>query len=682
MNNIKIKVPAGIRYIGDWKEFYNEFPRIPHIMDKRIPGCGFTEWCLTNRDNVILCSPRNMLILNKWEQHEEDVYRVYNDSFDVDPGVDKDLEEEAKAGQRGQEGGTKRVLSEEEKQSFQAKLQNELTQYFTKMNTQGKPYKILVTYDSFRQLKDKLEFFRNFHTFQIVVDEFQSIFIDSKFKSDTELEFVNTLQGIQKVCYLSATPMTDEYLKMIPEFSHLPYYELDWESLDPLRVMKPLLKIRIIRSIYEPIKRIIDEYRSGQFEIGYIDDGHGGIKAVESREATIYVNSVRNIITIIKKCNLKPEEVNILCSNTPENLKKIQRVLGQGYTIGKVPLKGAPRKMFTMCTRTVYLGADFYSDNSRTFILSDANVNTLTVDISLDLPQILGRQRLTENPWKNEAEFYYKPLLNENKEKLDRQDYEAVVKKKLENTENLLNAWKDTRAEAKHTLAETYQRMASSENYRENYVSVNLHAGRDLVPTINNLVVVAEKRAYDIQQRDYADRFTVFNAVAETFGGFLGEEEREEIAKVMAEFEKAKSDPERLKIICDPEIGDITRKYLVDQVGSRLRSLLALGYERIRALGYHPTKIKKELGLMVQSGDSLRDSVLENFSPGDRLSKAEIKEKLSDLYQAASYNKTPKATDLEEWFELREIILKRNGKKVAGFEIGNIKQYNDDKDNS
>ena len=67
--------------------------------------------------------------------------------------------------------------------------------------------------------------------------------------------------------------------------------------------------------------------------------------------------------------------------------------------------------MFTFCTRTVYLGADFYSDNARSFILSDANIDCLAVDISLDLPQILGRQRSLTNPWKDSAEFYFKPFM-------------------------------------------------------------------------------------------------------------------------------------------------------------------------------------------------------------------------------------------------------------------------------
>ena len=142
----------------------------------------------------------------------------------------------------------------------------------------------------------------------------------------------------------------------------------------------------------------------------------GEIGIRESREAMIYVNSVNNIIQIIKKFNLSSEEVTILCSNTKANLERIQNKLGKNFNIGKVPLKNEERKMFTFCTRTVYLGADFYSDNARSFILSDANLETLAVDISLDLPQILGRQRNEDNPWKNQAEFYYKPYIKVGKE--------------------------------------------------------------------------------------------------------------------------------------------------------------------------------------------------------------------------------------------------------------------------
>ena len=60
-------------------------------------------------------------------------------------------------------------------------------------------------------------------------------------------------------------------------------------------------------------------------------------------------------------------------------------------------MEDQPHKQFTFCTRTAYLGADFYSPNAYTIICSDCNIESMSLDISLDLPQIMGRQRLQKN---------------------------------------------------------------------------------------------------------------------------------------------------------------------------------------------------------------------------------------------------------------------------------------------
>ena len=42
MKKSKLDVPSGIRYMSQWSEF--KIPNIPHIINKQIPGCGFTEY--------------------------------------------------------------------------------------------------------------------------------------------------------------------------------------------------------------------------------------------------------------------------------------------------------------------------------------------------------------------------------------------------------------------------------------------------------------------------------------------------------------------------------------------------------------------------------------------------------------------------------------------------------------
>ena len=64
--------------------------------------------------------------------------------------------------------------------------------------------------------------------FRIVVDEAQTIFTDSSFKGEVEIEFLDTLMNFGKVIFLSATPYIEKYLDQIDVFKNLPYVELVW----------------------------------------------------------------------------------------------------------------------------------------------------------------------------------------------------------------------------------------------------------------------------------------------------------------------------------------------------------------------------------------------------------------------------------------------------------------------
>ena len=658
-----------IRYIGDWEEF--KLPGHPHIMDKQIPGCGFTEWCLTNEQDVILCSPRNMLILNKWEQHIGEVFRVHNDKYDVDLAVDKDLgEDKGKTGENPDNSmeamelrmGAEKLLSEQEDKAFGQTLKIDLDNYILGRRFQGKTVKILVTYDSFRILRDILK--DEFDKFQVIVDEFQSVFTDSRFKANTEMEFVQTMTGVEKVCYVSATPMLDNYIEQLPEFKNLDYYRLDWETSQPSRIRKPNIKVRVTNSIYEPIKGIIEEYKSGKFEIyREYDKETGTIVSKESKEAMIYVNSVKNIIQIIKKGKLDPSEVNILCSNTPNNLKKIQKDLGKKFTIGKVPLRGEPRKMFTLCTRTVYLGADFYSDNARTFVLSDANIDCLAIDISLDLPQILGRQRLEENPWKNSAEFYYKTLKIDGK-KITEEKCKELIAEKVRLSQEIVDNYEI--AAHRLTALKVLEDRCNDRNYKDDYVGINYHGGSNKTPAFNYLVMIAEQRAFDIQRIDYKDRFSVFNTINNTFN-LKNEEDSMKVREILNEIDSRTVLSEKLRYLCEIEISEDIREIVENQMDERIRGFLSLGKDKLKAAGYNTYKLDKALETL--DSTQLINLIMDSFHEGDRMSRAEVKTQLKNIYISCGVKKSAKAVDLQEWFEIEEISFRKNGKVIRGIEI-------------
>ena len=674
MEVIKLDVPAGCRYVSEIEGF--KIYDFPHILNKQIPGCGFTEYCidpLKNSENVVLCSPRKILLQNKHGQHPDTTYLVVND-YESDPSTDKDLTkiEKSKYDPYKVVDPEKVQKEKKDKEDFFKRLTKEITGYITDCRFNNKPVKILVTYDSFRIVKDIIQHNFNDMDYRVVIDEFQSIFTDSKFKSDTELQFVKSVQGIQKVCYVSATPMMIKYLDMLEEFKDLPYYELDWEALEPGRVSRPTLYVKNLVSVYTEVKPIIKSYLKGKFEYRYVKQEDGSVEKIESKEAVFYVNSVNNITSIIKRAGLTPEQVNILVANTTDNVNKIHKRLGKKFDIGTVPLRDEPRKMFTFCTRTVYLGADFYSDNARSFVVSDANIDTLAVDITLDLPQILGRQRLKENPWRNEATLFFKSIKGANKKS------EEVFNKKIEEkdkkTEDILSIYSKGTSGEQSSMSEVLLDYAKSLHYKKNYVAVNktfVGGVVKLVPIFNNLVKVSELRAFEMQQTDYANRFTVFSAIKKIGTADI---DNEVVKEVLNKIESINGRREKFKYLCE-QSGLPEFNIIVDNVRfKRFKEYIdVLGVDDCKAMSYKFGDMDKKLNVKSFDKDKLREAVYDKFEVGNSYTKSGIKLVLSDLYKSLDYRAKAKASDLNEFFEIKDCLLLDGDKKIHGFKILNKK---------
>ena len=161
MNKVLINVPHEIKYISDWSGF--TLPQEKCIINKTICGCGFTEYCLRSNLPTILCSPRKVLLENKYEQHLDDnVYLVVN-SMDKTTIVDSEEKQEDI------------IENPEEVLSLIDSIKN-----YVGMSGMGTYYtpKILVTYDSLRHVLKALdELGPNYvNNFYYVVDEFQLIF--------------------------------------------------------------------------------------------------------------------------------------------------------------------------------------------------------------------------------------------------------------------------------------------------------------------------------------------------------------------------------------------------------------------------------------------------------------------------------------------------------------------------
>ena len=665
MNIIETKVPFYVDHISDWNEIFQAINFNGHIIvNKIVTGCGFTEFFLNNNIPTVLCSPRKILLENKHEQHFGTTYLVKN-ILEKHTYVDQDL-------------GVKSIQKETdtyiENVDYLKNLKKDITGYIQNCYINQVPPKILVTYDS---LKHVLESIFNaqvipLNYFQIVVDEFQSIFSDSSFKASTELNFVGYLQNVPNVCYLSATPMLGKYLSELDEFKNLPYYKLIW---DERRLREHNFDKRLTRSLAGSCCSIIEDYLSGKFPIECGPDG----KLIESKEVVFYINSVAEIKKIISKINkdtirLTNENTNVICSDNNKNILKLKSL---GLTIGKVPLEGKPHQMFTFCTRTVYLGADFYSTCASTVICSDCNISCLALDISQDLPQIMGRQRKKENVFRNRAIFFYKEKIN----KYTKEEFDNFLEKKRQATLTTLAGYEKMNESERKQYNKIFRNLVLTNKYKDDYVGVQESTG---LATYNRLVELRDIRSWEVSEY-YKNHNTLYYALCSegfTVSEFKTEQEKK-VDNFLIEFNKFTVFEDKIKIYCefiDTEFsGDNTHSYIQ-------RSNIPLifhtyynffGTARIKALGYHESILKKYLDEAREStGKLLCDRVYSSFSEGTKISFSEIKQKLQEIYDDLGLIGIAKAKDLQTFFETKDCSYndKITKKRVRGYELLNKKK--------
>lgn len=166
---------------------------------------------------------------------------------------------------------------------------------------------------------------------------------------------------------------------------------------------------------------------------------------------------------------------------------------------------------------------------------------------------------------------------------------------------------------------------------------------------------------------DYVNSFLdYFNSISENLLNFY------------SNFWKNSSYVDRLKFLCENgntlSLGDLETFFSMLRKDSYRDFYLGLGPEKCKALAYNFTFMKREYSLKFFNTDRVREEILSQFKVGDRIISTEIKSQLGIIYRGLNYEKTPKATDLKEYFETKSIKLKDStGKWVHGIELLKLK---------
>lgn len=133
---------------------------------------------------------------------------------------------------------------------------------------------------------------------------------------------------------------------------------------------------------------------------------------------------------------------------------------------------------------------------------------------------------------------------------------------------------------------------------------------------------------------------------------------------------------EQMKISCDfirtyPTIYQTYSSQILSIIPKNILNYInTLGYERCKALGYQEANLIKEL----KNKELLRSVDLGKiFIVGHNYKCSDIKKTLQQIYFDNGITKTAKASDLEEWFEVKYVNIAVSGKSNRGFKIIKLK---------
>lgn len=626
-------MPKGCRYMSEdqtllpYLQQFNKF-----ILNKTVTGCGGTSLFLNSSIDVVIISPRLQALKDKHEQHPDTF--LFHSPY-------------TNNGKRAED--IKRLMSE-------------LNSY---INTHGNnpfmvcnPAKILVTLDSCDKVIDVLKKNAAINKFLFVVDEFQCLMGDATFKGTTDMNFLIRLDCEAKnICYLSATPIQDKYLDFVPQFNGLPYIKLEWDEavLEEPNVME--IQMKKDESAEKICSNIIRDFRANGYFARKVIDG----QVVYSTEACIFLNEVRSIINIITKNNLKPDEVTVLCSEG-----KVSGLPKGFKTGGLCTDRDNPRnKTFTFCTKASFEGVDFYSTNAMTYIFINAGKEWQTLDIMLDIPQILGRQRLDINPFRHDAVIYYKTKPN----CLSEQEFRLQQTAMELETEQFINGFNNAPDSMKERLIKLVRDRADDKKFIDDYVDVLQVNGRQTLG-INTLVQMAMWNKWHQRSHYYNNSCQLMASIQSAIAKNVN---RNEVKNFEAWYYSAK-DNDRLKGYSDFRNTYTEYDPFILQnpfIDIRYHDWYGkLGYDKLARLNFDEQKVEQEYNSFCNH-EPIAQGCRNVFETGRFYTKAEVKRMLQNIYDSLGLiGRKAKSTELSQYIPVREhMIADGEGNRKGGYEI-------------
>lgn len=482
--------------------------------------------------------------------------------------------------------------------------------------------KIMVTYDSLWKVEELLKTGK----FDLVIDESEQLLKFQRMKladkdDAKEIDVLTKLFQIaqankERLSFISATPVPLEYM---PEWvSELDQVVMNWSNVSKAKpyLMERTYPFKALREeIIKPLK----------------NNGKIKLSDVEATKVIVFINSVSNIVKIAKECELDPSDVALVVGDSLNNDIKIK-----GYNRLTNPSK-LPK--FTFITSVGFQGIDLYDKDAFSIVVSNTTQGFTMIDMLTDMKQAISRQRMKDNVNYGKYGFIY------NQNVFSKTEEELISEmNKIENSiKQAINL---------HTMAKDTGNMDGFDLLAKDSKDFKLYTVYDNV-----------KDQYLINQMAFnADRYMILELRKQFTAGFdiRGSFEDSEVIECKVEMKKEVAYADLVKYFKDMK--DIVGNEDIDWECYSTRTEWIDVIEKCWKLyGKVWTNIsvaKEMLANYNSEYNQIGIKMPAAFSTGKRYSRAEVKERLNNLYKKHNISRKAKHTDLNEYFEVKEVGVK------------------------
>lgn len=575
------------------------------IFNKKITGCGGTTIALKNEINYVIAVPTTELIVNKIKRTDSGVgVTTFKDGTSVEIF------------------GLFGLFDYQTKKNFKEYL-----------NRDGVK-KIICTYDKLPKLKEYL----NPAEYQLLVDEYHSLLKAYSYRYDAINGIFDCYKDYKSACFMSATPINSDFkpnaLKDLEEI------EAVWNDIDTLKV-----KLEYTNKPYVRAANIIKAYKA---------DGYISINGIKSYEAFFFINSVNDILKLIEYTDLQPEDVRIICANTDANQKKLGRF--------QIENSNCPNKKFTFLTCKSFEGVDYESDTALCFVISTASNIHTQASIDTDIPQIAGRIRTANNPFRKLIIHIFNNTYKDLNLDVTYNDMKQAVEDDLNAANAIVKLFNsiDDEKQRKMLIKSINNKYISTKNGK--FVFYDTLPKLELYNYMVNQVIyksgLSVKKAYESTGALTTD--AEYNKEMANFDNVIKASKKLTFKDNYLKALEAKKDGNifELERLCKEElIRDAIYKLTPEEIKSvrytkkGVRELLLNKNSRLN----NATKITK----------IIKDSITYNeFIKNDKLIAI-----INNAYRKLGIDKTAKASDIKQWFDIKESRKSINNIQYRGYYI-------------